>query len=338
MDRLEAEIAAKAKTGRASSALRKGNSNSSSNRNKLDALAKKLHKEKAASGTPPTIVDAGSSKRRTGAVNAAVGDAKTKKKKKGSIVEGMGGATFAGADAKKHNGEKTYRTMDGGRHGGGNGFSATVALQGGNHEYDDDFADENYDETNRLAVAVAVDEDENVFIPSAVEYDPDAKVPVYKNQRFRVYGLLTCTLLIIIAACSVTVLTVLEKNQQADDDWPPTESPTCTRCTVDFIEQIELEVGSQKLRDPSSPEYMAKEWLIHEDEMELLPTHKDFIQRYLLAAFYFDTHQIAEWRSCNRQSIDPSKNETEQCTLLKVSGVEPLEFQGCKRSLRVLSL
>ena len=188
---------------------------------------------------------------------------------------------------------------------------------------------EKNEKNNNLAVAIAVHEDENAFIPSAVEYDPDAvpKLPMYKKQRFRVYSLLCCIILIIIAACSITVLTVLEKQQVAQANMVPSEAPTCLRCTSDFTEYIELEVGIAKLSDPTSPEYMAKEWIIHEDPMQLWPTDKAFIQRYLLAAFYFDTHQIADWRSCNRQSLS---NETEQCDLLKVTSIRPLVFQPCK--------
>jgi len=99
---------------------------------------------------------------------------------------------------------------------------------------------------------------------------------------------------------------------------------------MDFIEQLELEVGSQKLNDPTSPEYLAKEWIIHKDEAQLLPTDLNFIQRFLMAAFYFDTHQVADWRSCNQQSFDPVLNETEMCDFLKVSNIDPLEFDACE--------
>jgi hypothetical protein len=348
LDRMEAEIAAKAKVDRASSALktngqRNGNVNVNGN-NRVDALAKKLNKTRAARSTSATVPGAVSSNRNAGGTDAAVEETK---KKKESTKEGMKDVAFAGAsvttpsDGKKQNGasskHKSYRNGGSGKHGGG-GVSADTTLPSGS---DDTFANESHkgDNNNRLAVAVAVfeDENENVFIPSAVEYDPDAKPPVYKNQRFRVYGLLICTLLIIIAACSIGVITILENNQ-IDTDWIPTESPTCTRCTMDFIEQLELEVGSEKLRDPASPEYMAKEWIIHEDEMQLMPTDRDFIQRFLLAVFYFDTHQIADWRSCNRQNFDPSSNETEQCEFLKLSSIKPLGFQGGKHSSRALRL
>ena len=82
---------------------------------------------------------------------------------------------------------------------------------------DDNYNDD--DDGDRLVVAVAVneDDDENVFILLAVEYDPDqmkTKVPMFKNQPFRVYGLLECTLLIILIACSIGILAILEDKEE----------------------------------------------------------------------------------------------------------------------------
>jgi hypothetical protein len=332
LDRMKADIAAKAKVGRASAALKKNGQRNSTNNanNRVDALAKKLNKNRAARSTPATVPGAVSSNRNTGGINTAVEETK----KKESTNEGFKGPAATTPSDGKH---KIYSNGGSDKYGD-LGVSTDTTLPSGS---DDSFVDNRHmgDKSNGLAVAVAVfeDESENVFIPSAVEYDPDAKPPVYKNQRFRVYGLLICTLLIIIAACTIGVLTILENNE-IENDWIPTESPTCTRCTMDFIEQLELEVGSEKLQDPTSSEYMAKEWIIHEDERQLMSTDRDFIQRFLLAVFYFDTHQIADWRSCNRQNLDPFVNETEDCQFLKLTSIQPLEFQGGKHSSRALRL
>jgi len=338
LDRMEADIAAKAKVGRASAALKKNGQRNGNGNNRVDALAKKLNKNRAARSTPATVPGAVSSDRNAGGMDSAVEETK----KKESTNEGMkGAAATTHSDGKKQHGTSSKHKS---YHNGGSnmygdlGVSMDTTLPSGS---DDSFVDKSHkaNKSNGLAVAIAVfeDENENVFIPSAVEYDPDAKPPVYKNQRFRVYGLLICTLLIIIAACTIGVLTILENNE-IESDWIPTESPTCIRCTMDFIEQLELEVGSEKLQDPTSPEYMAKEWIIHEDEMQLMSTDRDFIQRFLLAVFYFDTHQIADWRSCNRQKLDPSFNENEECQFLKLTAIKPtLGFQGGKHSSRAHS-
>jgi len=49
-----------------------------------------------------------------------------------------------------------------------------------------------------LAVATAIDPDEEEsYIYNAIEYDPDAKPPLHKNRRFRVYS---CLALLLIAS------------------------------------------------------------------------------------------------------------------------------------------
>ena len=311
LDRMEADIAAKtkAKAGRASASR----SRRASTRN--EALARKLEKSRALNNTPATTPGAVSSSDNS----KIISNDDAKKKKNQSVAEGSIIYPAATSDEKKKM-AKIYP------------MNRVVDLDATNGSGKKDLVDEKIDKNeknNNLAVAIAVQEDENAFIPSAVEYDPDAvaKLPMYKKQRFRVYSILCSTILVIIAACSITVLSVLEKQQKAQANIVPTEAPTCLRCTSDFIEYIELEVGQAKLSDPTSPEYMAKEWIIHEDPMQLWPTDKAFIQRYLLAAFYFDTHQVADWRSCNRQKLT---NETEQCEFLKVINISPLDFQPCK--------
>jgi len=302
LDRMEAEIAAKAKVGRASAALK----NSKSNASKNDRLAMKL--QKAGVATTATIPGAVSSNE----------DSKKKEKK-----DSDGPFSYAGASSEK---KKTGSSPSKNYRKDSNNDPTDIALS------KDDAIDEEKG-NKKLAVAVAVQEDDDIYIPSAVEYDPDAKLPMLKNQRVRVYSILTCIVLIVISACSLTVLTVLEKNS-IEANRVPTQAPTCLRCTSDFVEYIELEVGTQKLSDPTSPEYKAKEWIIHEDPLQLVPTDKNFIQRYLLAAFYFDTHQQGEWRSCNR--MDSSKNETESCMLKKVTVIKPLTFNECESHINLL--
>ena len=191
---------------------------------------------------------------------------------------------------------------------------------------DDDDSDE--DEDGRLAVAVAVKdyEDEDVFIPSAVEYDPDAKPPMYKNRRFRMYGLLGCTLLIMLVASVIGIMAIQQtQNLKNSGQSIPTDAPTCERCNIGIEEQLELEVGSEKLNDPSTSEFLAKEWLMRDDVMNLGPMDENLIQRFLLAAFYFETHILGDWRSCNRP---PEENPEDTCSFQKIIGIFPLEFEG----------
>lgn len=197
----------------------------------------------------------------------------------------------------------------------------------------DDFSDD--EEAGGLAVAVAVKdyEDDDVFIPAAVEYDPDAKPPMYKNRRFRMYGILGCILLIILLACTIGILAFQEKKGATPTFQIPTSAPTCERCSIGIEEQLELEVGSEKLYDPSTSEFLAKEWIINEDPLQLLPMDANLIQRFLLATFYFETHQLGDWLSCNRQSSD---DEDETCSFDRIINIYPLEYEGVP-SIRWLS-
>jgi hypothetical protein len=175
---------------------------------------------------------------------------------------------------------------------------------------------------DRLAVAIAVKEDEDdVFIPAAVEYDPDAKPPIYKNRRFRLYGLLACTLLVVVVAGVVGLL--------AQKDLPvlvyePTLAPTSLRYTLGIQEQLELVVGSEKLNDPKSAQYRAKEWIINDDPMQLSPNDANLMQRFLLAVFYFKTHEEGDWLSCNA----PDEDSDDFCFYQKLVGVFPTEYRG----------
>jgi hypothetical protein len=183
----------------------------------------------------------------------------------------------------------------------------------------------NDDVDDRLAVAFAVkDENEDVFIPAAVEYDPDAKPPIYKNRRFRMYGILGCSLLIMIVACMIGILASQKEDESSTLKVFPTAAPNCARCDLGIEGQLELIVGSAELNDSSTPYFQAKEWILHEDPMELLPDAPNLVQRFLLAVFYFDSHKEADWISCNRDI--EGKNET--CSLQKIVGISPLEYEG----------
>lgn len=90
-------------------------------------------------------------------------------------------------------------------------------------------------EDNKLAIATAVtEEEEDEFIPAAVEYDPDAKPPLYKNRRFRFYGCLAFFLMIV----AVTAI-VIPTQMAQDENLAPTAAPTTYRESLGIQEQIE---------------------------------------------------------------------------------------------------
>jgi hypothetical protein len=178
-------------------------------------------------------------------------------------------------------------------------------------------------EGEKVVVAIAVEEDdEDAFIPAAVEYDPDAKPSIYKNRRFRLYGVLACSLLFVLLAGVVGILSQKEETIVTVDT---TTVPTNPRWNLGIREQLELVVGSEKLSDEESAPFRALEWIIQEDPMQLLPEDSNLAQRFLLAMFYFETHEEGEWLSCNRQEeTDPD----DVCYYQKLVSVFPHEYRG----------
>jgi hypothetical protein len=180
------------------------------------------------------------------------------------------------------------------------------------------------DAANKLAVAVAVKEDEDdAYIPAAVEYDPDAKPPLYRNRRFRLYSLLACTLIVVMIAGVVGLLSQ-QKKEAPDQDEAATTAPTRPGSSG-ILEQLELIVGSEVLNDPEGAHYLAKEWIINEDPLQLSPEDSNLVQRYLLAVIYFKLHEEGDWLSCNA----PTEDEPDDfCLFQKLINIYPREYRS----------
>jgi hypothetical protein len=179
-----------------------------------------------------------------------------------------------------------------------------------------------------LAVAVAVEDDEeDAFIPAAIEYDPDAKPPIYKNRRFRLYGMLSCVLVTVVA---IAVSVGVTSNKTNND---PTPAPSSFRETIGIQEQLISVVGTEKLNDPDSPHAKAADWIMNDDPLQLLPESFNLIQRYVLAMFYFASSEKEAWKSCN----PPEEGENSTCVYKELLEVEPELSYGSKVWIRWLS-
>ena len=160
-----------------------------------------------------------------------------------------------------------------------------------------------FDDHEHLAVAVAIEEeDDDKFLVSAVEYDPDSKPPIYKNRRFRLYnGLLAIVLLVLILGVVLgLVLGGDDETTFVDGEKAPTSAPTTFRQSLGIEGEIEIVVGSDKLFDPSTSQYGALQWILHEDPSALEAGDPSLVQRFLLVQFYLETSQQGPWNSCGR--------------------------------------
>ncbi len=189
-----------------------------------------------------------------------------------------------------------------------------------------------------LAVAMAVDAGaEDDYVYAAIEYDPDAKPPLHRNRRFRVY---TClAIVLVIAAVAVTVIYVTKGAKGVDEQYTdinvntlptfePTPSPLTNREQSGIIEQIEAGVlqrgavfANMTIDDPRR---MALEWILHYDQMQLNSDDVNLYQRYVLALLAFSLDSLA-WYYCGNHRM-VNANETvdfvqEDCDVLASTGL-----------------
>lgn len=162
-----------------------------------------------------------------------------------------------------------------------------------------------FDDQEHLAVAVAIEEeDDEKYLVSAVEYDPDAKPTIFKNRRFRMYnGLIAIVLLgLILGVVLGLVLGGDDKTTFVDgeEEEDPTSAPTTFRESLGIEGEIEIGVGSSKLFDPSTSQHGALQWILNEDPSALEAGDPSLMQRFLLVQFYLETSQQGPWNSCGR--------------------------------------
>ncbi|GAX11432.1 hypothetical protein FisN_22Lh117 [Fistulifera solaris] len=167
-----------------------------------------------------------------------------------------------------------------------------------------------YDNDEGLAVAVPVmEEDENVFIPSAVEYDPDAKPPLYHNRRFRLYAALS-VFIVVVLAVGFGVGMSLSKDDDAGGR---------SQGALDIEELVTRVIGADLLEDPLSPYSKALRWVAYSDPMALTPDDPNLMQRYIAAYFYYATSESRPWGSCN----PPEEGEDELCEYMRLMMIAP---------------
>jgi Leucine-rich repeat (LRR) protein len=189
-----------------------------------------------------------------------------------------------------------------------------------------------------LAVAMAVDAGaEDDYVYAAIEYDPDAKPPLHRNRRFRVYTCLAIVLVVAAVAVTVIYVTMGAKgvNEQYTDinvntlpTLEPTPSPLSDREQSGIIEQIEAGVlqrgavfANMTVDDPRK---MALEWILHYDELQLNSDDVNLYQRYILALLAFSLDSLAWYYCGNHRMVDA--NETldfvqEDCDVLASTGL-----------------
>jgi len=154
------------------------------------------------------------------------------------------------------------------------------------HGGEDDFADDSCalssrklmskklpydnDHPTQLAVAVAVNEDEEV-IAYADDYDPWARVPLLKRRKCQV-GLCLCFLVIITVTVAVSLTWAKKENSQTERE--------------SLLLPIFQNISGDAINDDSKPQYYAARFIANVDAQMLTPNSPNLIQRYVLSLLY----------------------------------------------------
>jgi hypothetical protein len=164
-------------------------------------------------------------------------------------------------------------------------------------------ADDNNNNNIHVAVAVAVEVDEKqepqVIAVPFDEATEKKQIPFHRTKLFCRIALILLIAVIIIGLASTTIL--ISGHNGTDDGIDYRE-------TLGIREAIEVVIGAEKLKAVQSPYAKALEWMIHQDPMALVPGDSNFIQRYVMAYFYYATTTNGPWKSCNPAIVGGSES------------------------------
>lgn len=151
---------------------------------------------------------------------------------------------------------------------------------------------------------------EDEYIYAAIEYDPDSKPPLHKNRRFRVYS---CMAMLVIIAVVVVVVVYVTKSAKEPvvntkdvyagsfPSMSPTSNPVTNREMSGIIQQVEAGILQRGANftdmDLDDPRYLALDWILHHDQLQLDSDDVNLYQRYVLALLAFSLDSLA-WYYC----------------------------------------
>eukprot|EP00978_Attheya_sp_CCMP212_P025481 scaffold82038_cov74-Attheya_sp.AAC.2 len=172
-----------------------------------------------------------------------------------------------------------------------------------------------------MAVADAV-HDNDVFIPSATQYDPDSKSsPISKHRPFRRYGFAGIYVLLVVIVVSISIA-VIRNNSKSDNQIAadasgsqtifPTPGPTTSREFEGIFGELIKISSIEKLNDPNSAQFKAAQWIQFEDPQQLGVDADNLLQRYALVVMYFSLQENGPWFFCGAD--ESSHKDPDLCT------------------------
>lgn len=150
-------------------------------------------------------------------------------------------------------------------------------------------------------------QDEPIY--EASELDPSVKVSFYKSQRCCILTALT----LLITGAIIAIGVVFSSKPTIEEyvvAQSPTMKPTTYRESLGIQDLIEKNVLRRNLTfndiDAIDPRYLALDWILHEDRLQLTADSPNILQRYILAvlAFSFDIYSwncgmVKDLDACN---------------------------------------
>ncbi len=172
------------------------------------------------------------------------------------------------------------------------------------------------DESPIVAIVVEDEEKEKIYA-QAVHYIPDSEPATNQNRR-RVYGIFGIIFLLIGGLGGLLGYLLNSGDDPNGNDLPrgndlPTGKQPSDRDVRNVVYRNYLaQFVGDKVHTPNTPHYSAANWIINEDPRQLDRKHPNFLQRYILAFFFFHTsrNRNTRWRWCE----PPSEEETDDCT------------------------
>jgi hypothetical protein len=197
-------------------------------------------------------------------------------------------------------------------------ISDAVVLSGGLDDPDLEYGEYGgLSDPSNMAVAMTVIDDADCFLPSALEFDPDAKPLSSRSSHcaqntYRwVYVCLALSMLLAVAV-GVGLVVSRSLSNSSSSSLP---AALDERETVGIRESIVRFLGHSSahfLDDPSHAYNKALKWIQNNDPLALTPASPHFVQRYLMAYLYYTTSVLGPWHTgCDPAALLPPTSTIE---------------------------
>jgi hypothetical protein len=167
-----------------------------------------------------------------------------------------------------------------------------------------DFASQDFANEGAVEAFVADNVVDAMGVAVVMSEEEENQIERRKYKKYLILAFI-CMVLIAVAIVVPVVLVVGKVEPAAPSAAPsmapslaPSSAPTSVRLT-DTIDSLKSISNEDAFNDVMSPQYQAAQWVSDEDPLALPIGDAQFVQRYILAVFYFSTNGD-EWDNCGR--------------------------------------